>query len=211
MIARYGDLLAELSTWLLENGIPVQPKTIIQLAEEDLRLDPRLVDLYTGDITLDSASITLPVGVQEIMSWTIGAPYGIVLRVEPAAKAARTSDEQGLPRLYHIVQDTAYLRPAPDQVYTSRMTYRASLPRLMQPTDDEPNADKNEYIEQFAGLYWYACLEQAYTYGSKPELASYFEQKKEQMILRVKSYQERKRMGGPPSFSFRMGDSRYGF
>ena len=208
MINTYQDFSGVFLAWLLERGIQTDPQTLIRLAEDELAGDPRLFVKKKATLTLSTAGIVkLPKDLAEILAWTLGSPWSTPLDVASERDSASLA-LPGTPQTYHIVDGNAYLRPVPSETISSDLTYRPMFLHL------GPDRQTNGYIEDWPALYWYACLEQACDYSARPDLmmlGQQYSRKKDKLVRRVKSFQERKVLGGSPTRRVELGGSSRGF
>ena len=205
MILNYETLIGTFSAWLIERGIQVEPRLLIRLAEDDLAGDPRLFNKKATSVDLTTNGVVaLPDDLAEILAWTLGSPRSSRLRVAADIDSA-SLERPGTPRTYHIVGQNAYLRPVPHEDMSSDLTYRALFQHL------GPDVATNDYIPQWPSLYWYACQEQAMDYIVETAPAMAYRAKKDKVLLRVKSWQERKVFGGLASRKVQLGGSSRGF
>ena len=205
MFADYEELTQAVTKWLLENGVSVQPKILIGLAEDALATDPRLYDKKAVSLALDTSGVvTLPSDCQEILAWTLGSPYSMPLRVAAEIDSASTA-APGVPQTYHIVDGKAYLRPVPFDGMSSDLTYRAEFQRLSSTNKT------NDYLTNWPSLYWYAAIAQGADHSNNPQLAEVMRANSERLVKRIKNFQERRVMGGAVTRRVQLGGSATGF
>ena len=199
---------------MIRFAIDVQPSFLVLLAETELSLDSRIHSLKESAIveitgaTVDLSDTDLfPEGVEEIFAWNIGDPFNVIMGSESPAKAGGQLSVLGTPSLYHIVGDTAYFRPTPDQDYTTRVVYRPELQPL------RPDNQNNWLADEYPAVYWYACLEQAAPFFRAEDMQRVqgYLSKKDTILDSIANRNDRREYGDPVFEGLTLGGAETGW
>lgn len=195
MITDYASLQTAVARTLnradLDSAIP----GLIQRAEDDLLLNEDVVKhTDRGAVLVSADGLQLPSDIYRLDRWYHDGPtyYGPIHTVDAAGIAdlkARLG-ATGVPAYVAIVGDRARFAPAPDDAYTTRMTYWRRITRL---SDSQTT---NWLLEEYPSIYLYAALLEAAPFLKDDERIPVWATRLEQKIEALRDRNQALQYGG---------------
>lgn len=184
-ITDYTTLKDNAAGWLTrasDTDFTTDVPTMIQLAEQRLRRDPRLRKLqYRGAFTISANGDSLPSDFKSLDSWVyLGESlYGPIETVgfDKLAELRGRFGPTGQPRYATIIDgSTVQYAPGPDATYTSYMTYNRKITALSS------SNTSNWLLADHPDIYLFATLAEAEPWLRDDERAALWESKLENAI-----------------------------
>jgi len=155
-INSYTNLQTEIADLLIRTDLTAAIPGFIQNAESKLRRDTRARTLISQNLTLDVQTVNLPVDFRELESLYHDGPsfFGEIETVSAGelGDVEANEGETGVPSHAAILGQTLRLAPVPDQSYTARLVYWATISRLTA------NNLSNWLLAEHPDIYLYASL-----------------------------------------------------
>jgi hypothetical protein len=156
-IANYVTLKSAVADWAERSDLTTQIPDFIRAAHDTITREL----VITSDLTLDSATETLPADCREIVTlWAIERATGPLQQASQAdmERVGSYSGYKMAPRYYRQSGTTLYLAPTPSDPFVGRVVYRLSR------TPFSADADTNTALTRYPFLYLHGALAELMAY-----------------------------------------------
>lgn len=182
-IDSYVNLQAAIADWLNRSDLASVIPSFIELAEGELRKDPRTRRKRSIVFPVTADGIALPADFYSLESWAHAGPtyFGPISTVgdDQIERLKLRVGETGAPRYVALLDGKARFAPAPDQTYTTEMTYWRTFERLGS------GRLTNWLLQEAPHVYLYASLIQATPYLKDDERLPVWEAKLEAALEKL--------------------------
>lgn len=168
------------------------PSYVYELATADINRAVRLFEMEaSATLSATAETVTLPTGFLQVKNIYVDRSPRVALR--PATDQALNvrHDSSGVPTYYAIENGQLRLMPVPDGTYSIELTYYAKVGDL------SADADTNDVMSEYPGLYLYAALRHAAVWAQDAELASTYNMAFETEVNACKKSEKLSKYVGP--------------
>lgn len=191
----YETLQDRVESWLDRSDMTDVIPSLIELAEASLNRRLRTRQMLTrAEPTLDQELVELPDDYEEWRSFAYEGADGFVPLnyITPDRANLLHYDETGAPMHFTVEGSELRLLPAPDDVYTGRLLYYASIPPLSD------TVTTNWLLTAAPDVYLYATLLEAAPYLRDDERVATWAALLERRISDLTAASVRSEVGGGP-------------
>ena len=197
-LTTYSELKTAMTNWLnrSDSTTVAAIPDFISLAEATLNRREEIRDEAHGTLTLDKEIVTLPEDFREKLKLTFddGVRFGEieVIPSEMLASKKASLGTTGFPRFAAVIENGLQVRlaPVPDQAYTVKVDYVATLTPLSS------SVSTNWLLTSHPDIYLYASLIESAPWLKDDERIPVWESTLEKRIEELGGFRVRQRSGG---------------
>ena len=196
-ITTYSELQTAIDNWLARTDLSGRSPEFITMAEARMNreLETRSQEKRaTSALVVGDPYVTLPTDVRRIRHVRLNtSPRTILDFYSPSAVDTEwAATGTGKPRMYSVVGEELYLRPAPDSTETLEIDYIASISAL---TDSNTS---NTILSRHPDVYLHGALAEAFGYLMDAQRQAQHDALFTRAIGEIKMDEDRAKYGGSP-------------